>query len=73
MQLPKKHEEFFNNNTGKNRSKIFHKHRQSANKNRRLRRQPIGKTSRQGKFFIRPPYFRRLNEYNCSNQITRHV
>ena len=30
-------------------------------KNHHLKRQPTGKTTRQGKFFIRPPYFPRFN------------
>ena len=39
------------------------KHRRNANKNHHLKRQPTGKTTRRGKFYIRPPYFQHLNEY----------
>ncbi len=75
----KQHKEFFNDNNGKVGTKSSIKHRPNANKNHHLKRQPTGKTSgkttRRGKFYIRPPYFRHLNEYNCSklNQITRYV
>ncbi len=52
-----------------NGTKSSIKHRRNANKNHHLKRQPTGKTTRQGirKFYIRPPYLRHLNEYNCSN------
>ncbi len=65
----KKHKEFFNNNNnnGKVGTKFSIKHRRNANKNHHLKRQPTGKTTRRGKFYIRPAYFRHLNEYNCSN------
>ena len=63
--LIKQHKEFFNDNNDKVGIKSSIKHRRNANKNHHLKRQPTGKTT--GKFYIRPPYFRHLNEYNCSN------
>ncbi len=63
----KQHKEFFNDDNGKVGTKSSIKHRRNANKNHHLKRQPTGKTTRRGKFYIHPPYFRHLNEYNCSN------
>ena len=68
LQLSKTRKEFFNNNTGKIGTKSSIKHRQNANKNHHW--SDSWQTKRLDKvikFFIRPPYFRRLNEYNCSN------
>ncbi len=63
----KQHKEFFNDNNDKVGTKSSIKHRRNANNNHHLKRQPTGKTTRRGKFYIRPLYFRHLNEYNCSN------
>ncbi len=52
----KKHKEIFNDNNGKVGTKSSIKHRRNANKNQHLKRQPTGKTTRRGKFYIRP-YF----------------
>ncbi len=74
------HKEFFNDNNGKVGTKSSIKHRRNANKNHHLKRQPTGKITRRGKFYIRPPYFRiyiMIYIINITaailNQITRYV